>query len=548
MKVLPLLLVLLSAASLAAETVLFAPDPGPAGQWSVSLPKPGRRSAASIPVPVERIAGKKVMLAAEIEQQDVSAKPNYWNGVKLMLVLNYADGKVNYPQAGNFSGTRPWTPHAVAVTVPADISSARIELALEEVSGTARFRNVRIIEDIPADCRGYRLTGSIDRANAEYRAGEEMKFTFRLTRDGKPASGFLQIVCAGDDGRSETLCRKLDKAGTAVVTRKLTRPGFAMVKATLLTAYGTPAQSGGRPIQYGLGGGVAADTLKPGEPEPEDFDAYWDRQKRALAAVPLKVLEKKFVRESNHCLIYDLKIACAGRRPVSGSLAIPKNAKPKSLPLRVFYQGYGVSGATLRENPAELIFSVNPHGIENGREQAYYTALASGELKSYGFSDRENARPESSYFNGMILRDLRALEFCRTLPEWDGETIHLSGGSQGAFQTVAVAALSDGISSCSLEVPWLCDLGGVNIGRIRGWRPNLRPGLGYFDTVNFAGRVKAPVTIRAGLSDWVCPPSGVWVLYNSLKAPARLTMYQGRDHAVYPAFDERQTPQTTYCK
>lgn len=169
-------------------------------------------------------------------------------------------------------------------------------------------------------------------------------------------------------------------------------------------------------------------------------------------------------------------------------------------------------------------------------------------MRSYGFSDRENARPESSYFNGMILRDLRALEFCRTLPEWDGETIHLSGGSQGAFQTVAVAALSDGISSCSLEVPWLCDLGGVNIGRIRGWRPNYRPGLGYFDTVNFAGRVKAPVTIRAGLSDWVCPPSGVWVLYNSLKAPARLTMYQGRDHAVYPAFDERQTPQTTYCK
>ena len=91
------------------------------------------------------------------------------------------------------------------------------------------------------------------------------------------------------------------------MTRKLARPGFAMAKATLLTAYGTPAQSGGRPIQYGLGGGVAADTLKPGEPEPEDFDAYWVRQKRALAAVPLKVLEKKFVRESKHCLIYDLK-------------------------------------------------------------------------------------------------------------------------------------------------------------------------------------------------------------------------------------------------
>lgn len=193
------------AMALAAENVLFTPEPGSSGIWSVSLRMPGRKAAANIPVPIERIAGRKILLAAEIEQENISKKPNHWNGVKLMLVASYADGKTGYLQAENSSGSLPWTPHAVAVTVPADIRSARIDLALEEVSGTARFRNVRIVEDIPIDYRGYRLTGATDRENGEYRAGETMGFTFSLSRDGRPAAGFLRLACAGDDGKSEVL-------------------------------------------------------------------------------------------------------------------------------------------------------------------------------------------------------------------------------------------------------------------------------------------------------------------------------------------------------
>ena len=139
------------AMALAAENVLFTPEPGSSGIWSVSLRMPGRKAAANIPVPIERIAGRKILLTAEIEQEDVSKKPNHWNGVKLMLVIGFADGKTGYLQAENSAGSLPWTPHAVAVTVPADIRSAQIDLALEEVSGTVRFRNVRIVEDIPAN-------------------------------------------------------------------------------------------------------------------------------------------------------------------------------------------------------------------------------------------------------------------------------------------------------------------------------------------------------------------------------------------------------------
>lgn len=537
------------AMALAAENVLFTPEPGSSGIWSVSLRMPGRKAAANIPVPIERIAGRKILLAAEIEQENISKKPNHWNGVKLMLVASYADGKTGYLQAENSSGSLPWTPHAVAVTVPADIRSARIDLALEEVSGTARFRNVRIVEDIPIDYRGYRLTGATDRENGEYRAGETMGFTFSLSRDGRPAAGFLRLACAGDDGKSKVLYKQADADGTVRVERSLDRPGFVMVKATLLTPHGLPAQNGGRNIQYGLGGGVEPEALKQGTPDPADFDVYWKKQLEALAAVPPKLLEKKLVKESNQCFVYDVKISCVGKRPVSGYLSIPKGAGPKSLPLRVWYEGYGVSSAPIRENPAEITFSVNAHGIENGRELAYYKELEQGELHNYGLRAAGNQKPESSYFNNMILRDLRALEFARSLPEWDGSTLYLAGGSQGAFQVVAVAALSDGVTGCFIRVPWFCDLGGIALGRVEStFRPQPAPGLAYFDTVNFAKRVRAPVEIEAGLTDWVCPPSGVWVLYNNLNCPAKLTMFQGLDHGGYPAYDQRTTPKTVYHK
>ena len=148
----------------------------------------------------------------------------------------------------------------------------------------------------------------------------------------------------------------------------------------------------------------------------------------------------------------------------------------------------------------------------------------------------------------MILRDLRALEYAKTLPEWDGKTIRLEGGSQGAFQTVAVAALSSGITSIRIAVPWFCDLGGVTVGRVRGWRPDYRKALNYYDTVNFARRVKCPVRMNAGLSDYVCPPSGTRILYRNFRCPVTADFYQGLDHKLYPGFLHHTAEKVVYRK
>lgn len=502
----------------------------------------------SIPLNPALLSGKNVAVFAEVEQENVSAPPKPWNGVKVMLSLVYADGKLNYPQAPNAAGTLPWQTRSFSIRLP-KLKAAQLVLGLEQVSGTVRFRNVRVVEAAIADYSQYQVTGTANRADAAYRPGEEMVFSFRILRQGREIPGRLRIVRSSDDGRTETFEREVKAGQPCEVRASLNQPGFVMVKAMLLDPSGMPARrNNGRNVQYGLAGGVGAETLKQGVPEPADFDAYWSRAKEQLAAVPLRELERKVLKETAVSTVYDVKVACAGNRPVSGYLSIPKGAKPGSLPLRIYFDGYSVRSAQVRESPKAICFFVNAHGIENNRDAAYYKALEQGELQHYGFRDEENQKPESCYFNNMILRDLRALEYARSLPEWNRKEIYLIGGSQGAFQTVAVAGLSEGITSCDISIPWFCDLGGVKIGRVRGWRPEYAPGLGYFDTVNFARRVKCPMKITAGLSDWVCPPSGVWVLYNNLPGPAELTMLQGLDHAVYPGYNRAKAARTTHRK
>jgi cephalosporin-C deacetylase-like acetyl esterase len=71
------------------------------------------------------------------------------------------------------------------------------------------------------------------------------------------------------------------------------------------------------------------------------------------------------------------------------------------------------------------------------------------------------------------------------------------------------------------------------MGRLRGWRPDWTEALGYYDIVNHAKRVKCPVTISAGLGDYVCPPSGVAILYNNIKSPKSLEVTQGKKHGDF---------------
>ncbi len=380
--------------------------------------------------------------------------------------------------------------------------------------------------------------------NLLYQPGEPAVFTLEaFDGDGKPMAVELLKYTITADGGFRKSGELRPAAGEPIVISTVApdQPGFLRLVATACTADGKPVKTrmnywgNMRNVDLAFDGGLAVEPEKITEavPEPADFDAFWAKQLKELSATPFRVLEKKELESKDPAVaVYDVRIACPGKRPVSGILTMPKDAKAKSLPATVTFHGYGVTGANRNMGGGKhrIVFDINAHGIENEREASYYSGLKDGELKGYALSAAENADPENSYFKGMVLRLVRALEFVKSLPEWNGKALEVSGGSQGGFQAIAAAALDHDVTLCRAGVPWMANLGGVTRGRMGGFQPEWTPGLGYYDTANFAKRVKCPTVITTGTADYTCPPSSVSVVYNNIAAPASLEISQGVNH------------------
>ena len=280
--------------------------------------------------------------------------------------------------------------------------------------------------------------------------------------------------------------------------------------------------------------------------EPKDFDEFWTRQKKRLAAVPFreKVGLKK-LKTVNGVDIYAVSIPCAGPRPVTGYLSIPANARAKSLPAVISFHGYGTSihRAPTWGDRSRLHFNINAHGQELGRDAAYYKRFFDGISSngySYAFDPEQNSNPETAFFNGMVLRVLRAMEYLKSRPEWNGKDLVAEGGSQGGLQTMWAAALDPDVTVARPGITWCCDLAGTQKKHrlSGGWRIKYVPALDYYDPVFMAKRIiNARVEItRAGLGDYTCPPSGLAISYNNIASPNKsIKWVQGRDHGFVPA-------------
>ena len=302
-----------------------------------------------------------------------------------------------------------------------------------------------------------------------------------------------------------------------------------------------------RSVFFDGGAGVAVDRIEQEQPEPADFDAYWAKQKARLAEVPVTA-ERKDLGTVGGCRVYAVSIACAGPQPATGYLYVPEGAAPKSCGARVAFQGYGTyvqarpdwAAAACAAN-REIFLEVNAHGYELGHHRGFYDAFfrainTSG--KGYAFNAQENADPDTCYFNGMALRAMRAVEYLKTLPEWNGRSLVAEGGSQGGLQTSWVAGLGLGVTLARPSITWGCDMGmpGGASGRLRGpWHLPYGKGLDYYDAVNHIRRAKCPVEItRAGLGDYTCPPSGLALYFNAIPGPKSIRWVQGSEHGFIP--------------
>lgn len=385
---------------------------------------------------------------------------------------------------------------------------------------------------------GAYIGGETAEGKCFYAAGETM--TFRLQVGGIAAlpegTWTLRWTRTGDDGVTRTGTAPVSLAEPCVVTTSLDRPGFVRIRASI---DGVPDA-----VRFDGGAGVDFGHIVAREGEPADFDAFWRRQLDVLGKLEMSPRLTEVASPKAGVKLYAFRLACAGGRPATGYLSVPD--APGTFPARLLFYGYGQSWRRVVLDPPasgdisanEIQLRVNAHGLELGREDAYYAAAKASVSHGshlHGWNPADNERPETCYFLGMVLRGVRAAQYAETLEKWNGRDLVVEGGSQGAMQSVIVASLCPKVSEARVHINWMCDLRGKALGgRLASeFQPEYRPGLDYFDEVFHARRIGAGCCVNvtcAGLGDYISPPTGIACLYNALRCRKRIAWQQNREH------------------
>jgi endoglucanase len=128
------------AAFAAGEVLWSAPMGAP---LQVELNDKTTSALRTMDVPAEALRGKWVYLSAKVKGAEISAKPQDWNGVKVMLKIDGAAGE-QWPQIGVPAGTFEWETFSTRILIPREATKLTLHLGLELVTGAVWFDEVRI--------------------------------------------------------------------------------------------------------------------------------------------------------------------------------------------------------------------------------------------------------------------------------------------------------------------------------------------------------------------------------------------------------------------
>jgi cephalosporin-C deacetylase len=402
---------------------------------------------------------------------------------------------------------------------------------------------------VPAATAAQPLRVTPDRADWTYAPGDPVTFRITVAVEPYPAEGVVIKYRLGPEmleGAEKTVA--VPAAGLALPAATLPVPGFlrCIVTATL----------DGKPQRAAATAGFSPEKLQPTQTEPADFDQFWTEQKAALAKVPLAPelipapeLSTPTV-EVSYLSLQNVG-SWAGASRIYGVLAVPRGEGPYPAVLGV--PGAGVRGYKGMVGLAEkglITLQIGIHGIPVNLQPAVYEQLGRGALADYNrFNLDDRTR---YYYRRVYLGCLRANDYLVAHPKWDKKNLVVMGGSQGGQLSIVTAGLDGRVNFLAADYPAYSDVTGyLTAGRAGGWPGLFKPGKDgtplalaptdpqltttrYYDTVNFARRLKIPGHYSWGYNDDVCPPTSTFSVYNIITAPKELVIAPQQAHAASP--------------
>lgn len=381
-----------------------------------------------------------------------------------------------------------------------------------------------------------------DHSNWVYKVGESVKFNVSVLQYGNPLKNVNVVYELGPEKMNPEKrdSMQLSNGLTTIMAGTMKTPGFYRCTVT--------AEVNGKKYSALATVGFDPEQIKPAASNPDDFVQFWNNAKVDLAKIPMDarvtLLPERSTEKVNvyHVNIQNFRL---GSR-LYGILCVPK--KPGKYPALLRVPGAGVrpyNGDVATAEKGVITLEIGIHGVPVIMDPSVYANLGVGALSGYQAFNLEDR--DRYYYKRVYMGCVRANDFLTSLPEFDGSTLGVTGGSQGGALSIITAALDSRVKFLGAYYPALSDLTGFMIGRAGGWphlfnKENVNTGstpdkvktTGYYDVVNFARLLKVPGMYSWGFNDVTCPPTSMYAAYNVISASKSLSLALETGHWTYP--------------
>lgn len=285
-------------------------------------------------------------------------------------------------------------------------------------------------------------------------------------------------------------------------------------------------------------------SYRPALTRRPDFWEFWEGEKAESANVPLDLEMKRYNYPAEYVDVYDISFNGCDESRVHGWFMVPAFLKKEKYPCLVNYHGFNGDRGVISDfflwimaGMAVLTVDCRDQGGQTGSAHAYHTGIVRN-VTTRGILD-----PHEYYYKAVYLDCLRALDIAACLEQTDEENLVVHGISQGGGIGMAVCCLDGRPRAALLDVPSISNL------EARVWGENgafsavteyLRKypdrtervfeTLSYFDIMNMAEHMKAPLFASVALKDDVCPAKHYFAAYNRVPGSKQITVYPFNGH------------------